>query len=240
MFRRIVFSAALSGLAAGLLISVIQHFTVVPMVIEAETYEARATSVRAAAVTEAVGHADHGQQGHSHSHDDLGSGEEWAPADGVERTLYTVLTNTLAAIGFALLLGAGFAVFNHASWRHGLLWGLGGFVAFQLAPALGLPPELPGTVSAEVGLRQGWWLATVIATATGLGTLVFAKNLMLRVLGVALIALPHLIGAPHPEVFSIAVPPEMASAFIIKTLLVGGVFWVVLGGLTGFTFSKIK
>jgi len=233
MFRRIVFSALLSGLVAGLLITLVQHFTVIPMVLEAESYEAGVASV-----SEAVGHG-HGHEHDGHSHG-AGGGNEWAPADGAERTFYTALTNTLAAIGFALLLGACFTVFNHANWRMGLLWGLGGFAAFQLAPAMGLPPELPGTVAADVASRQAWWVGTVIATAVGLGALVFAKTSLLRILGVVLIALPHVIGAPHPEVFSMAVPPEMASDFALRTLLVGGLFWLMLGGLAGFTFNKVR
>ena len=95
MFRRIVLSAALSGLVVGLLITVVQQFTVIPMILEAETYE-----VGAPAATEAVGQPGHSHHGHSHGHE---AGEaEWAPDDGMERTFYTALTNTLAAIGFGL------------------------------------------------------------------------------------------------------------------------------------------
>ena len=234
MFRRIVLSAALSGLVVGLLITVVQQFTVIPMILEAETYE-----VGAPAATEAAEQPGHSHQGHSHGH--VAGEAEWAPDDGMERTFYTALTNTLAAIGFGLLLIAGFAVFGHADWRRGLLWGLGGFAVFHLAPAFGLPPELPGAAAAELSLRQVWWVSTVAATAAGLGVLVFAKPPLVRALGVVLIALPHLIGAPHPEVVGTsAVPAELASAFAIKTLVVGCIFWVMLGGLTGFTFNKIK
>jgi predicted cobalt transporter CbtA len=51
--------------------------------------------------------------------------------------------------------------------RRGLLWGLGGFAALHLAPAVGLPPELPGMASADLAARQpGGPLRG--ATATGL------------------------------------------------------------------------
>ena len=39
MFRRIVFSACLAGLVAGLLITGIQQLQVTPIIVEAETYE---------------------------------------------------------------------------------------------------------------------------------------------------------------------------------------------------------
>jgi predicted cobalt transporter CbtA len=41
MFRRIVFTAALSWLVAGLVISGVQLFQVIPLIHEAKTYEAK-------------------------------------------------------------------------------------------------------------------------------------------------------------------------------------------------------
>jgi Probable cobalt transporter subunit (CbtA) len=58
----------------------------------------------------------------------------------------------------------------------GLDLGLGGFVAFNLASALGLPPDLPGTEVASLEARQIWWLATVVLTRVGLAMLVFGAE----------------------------------------------------------------
>jgi hypothetical protein len=59
------------------------------------------------------------------------------------RLLGTALTDVLAGLGFALLLGAIWLWRGQALnvWR-GLLWGVAAYCAVSLAPALSLPPEL--------------------------------------------------------------------------------------------------
>ncbi len=218
MFRSIVFSALLAGLIAGLFLSGVQALKVTPLILEAETYEAAAETAAAA------------------PHED--DGEAWAPDDGLERVAYTVLANVLAAVGFGLLITAGFAIRGGIDWRKGLLWGLGGFAAVHLAPALGLPPEVPGAVAAELLERQAWWLATVALTAGGLALLVFARRMPWRLVGVALIVLPHAVGAPHPEAYGGAVPAELAAAFVAASLVANALFWLVLGAAAGFFFPR--
>src|SRR5947199_99021 len=105
-------------------------------------------------------------------------------------------------IGFALVLIGGVALARLGGYtidaRRGLIWGAAGFVVFALAPAIGLPPELPGMEAAALVARQQWWFLTAAATAGGLGLIIFAKPAALRVVGIVLIVLPHLIGAPAP------------------------------------------
>ena len=90
----------------------------------------------------------------------------WSPADGFERTAFTLAANIVTGIGFALLL---IAVSELAGgivdWRQGVFWGLAAFTVFTLAPGLGLPPELPAMPAAELGPRQIWWVATALSTA---------------------------------------------------------------------------
>ena len=47
MFRTIVFAAALAGLLAGLLLTVVQHFGTVPLILQAEVYEPAAEAAAA-------------------------------------------------------------------------------------------------------------------------------------------------------------------------------------------------
>ena len=212
-------AALLAGGVAGLFLAGIQHYTVVPMVLEAETYEI-------------VGGHDHGEHGHH--------GEEtWAPGDGVERTFYTAMNSVIVGIGFGLLLTACYALRRPITWRSGMLWGLAGFAAFHLAPALGLPPELPGDAAADLGVRQVWWLLTVIATAAGLWIIAFQSVSYKKLFGVALIALPHLFGAPQPEVHGGLAPEELRNAFILTSLITNAVFWIVLGMLSAYLFIRI-
>ncbi len=222
---RIFLTAVLAGALAGVFMTAIQHVAVFPMIFEAETYEVSGDEGAAA-----DGH-DAAAPAHEH--------EAWAPGDGLERTLYSGLTNIVAAVGFGLLLASAFALLGGATWRQGLLWGLAGFLTFNLAPALGLPPELPGAAAAELGVRQVWWLMTVVLTGAGLAVIAFAGRWTLKVVGALLIALPHVIGAPHPEGgHGGLAPAELEQAFITASLITNAVFWVVLGGLAGLLFDR--
>jgi cobalt transporter subunit CbtA len=155
-----------------------------------------------------------------------------AVAGGIERTLYSVLFTCLGACGFALLLAGCCALRGHVSWREGLFWGLAGFVSFSLAPALGLPPELPGAHPADLLARQVWWITTAVTTAAGLACVAFPRSIPLKLLGVAMIALPHLIGAPQAIHSDSSVPADTVHAFAVGSLAVSAVMWLILGGLT--------
>lgn len=214
-FNRIFLAALLAGGIAGLFLGGIQHFTVVPMIIEAESYEI------AGEKAESMGE------------------ETWAPEDGAERTFYTVTNSVILGIGLGLLLTACYALRRkHVTWKQGILWGLAGFAAFNLAPALGLPPELPGDVAAGIEQRQVWWLLTVIVTAIGLWIIAFQPSRYLKLFGVALVVLPHIFGAPHPETHGGLAPDELRQAFIITSLATNAIFWIVLGMLCAYFYHQ--
>ena len=172
---------------------------------------------------------------HSHENDDV----DWVPADGFQRSAFTALANIATAIGFAVLLvtASEFAG-GMTGWRQGIFWGLAGFAVFTLAPGLGLPPELPGMPAADLDARQVWWVATAAATAAGLALLAFTRLLPLALLAVALIVVPHLVGAPKPATFESAVPKTLAHDFVVMASIVSLVFWVLLGGAAGFLRSR--
>jgi cobalt transporter subunit CbtA len=157
--------------------------------------------------------------------------------DGIERALYTTLFDCLGAFGFALLLAAAYAWRAPVSWKHGLVWGVAGYACFSLAPALGLPPELPGVQSAALGARQAWWMATVLATAGGIGCVAFACVRYVRLIGAALIVLPHIIGAPAIHAVSEG-SRGLARAFALGSLSVSLVMWVILGVVTAISMNR--
>ena len=212
-FMRIFRIAAFSALAAGVLLSLVQQVQVVPIIAEAEVYE---------------------QAAHAGEAEDAA----WAPADGLERNLFTAAADIVVALGFALLLVAvNEGLGRGLDLRRGLLWGIAGYAVFFLAPTLGLPPEVPGTEAAALADRQSWWLLTVACTASGLGLLVFQRPLAWRLAGLALIVLPHAIGAPEPEVAGSVAPEALAHAFVVATAWSNAVFWLALGSLVGY-FSR--
>ena len=233
IFRSIVFSAALAGLIVGVVISVVQFFGTVPLIQQSEVYERKAAAESPS--------AEHEHVGASHDHDKAHNHEsEWEPEDGFQRNAFTVAANILTAIGFALLLTGSYAIRNRqVSWKEGLLWGLAGFVVFTAAPGLGLPPELPGMPVADLTARQTWWIATAAATAGGLYLLAFRSTAWATVLGLGLIALPHLIGAPlAPETHS-DVPRALSHKFIVVVTLTSLLFWALLGVSTSIAFGRV-
>ena len=152
----------------------------------------------------------------------------------------TLVSNVVSAIGFALLLVGCFALYGEVDWRCGILWGVGGFIVFSLAPAVGLPPELPGASTAPLPHRQLWWILTVAGTASGLALLAFKPGAVFKALGALLIILPQAIGAPHPEDGGGLVPEALLKRFILTALAASAAFWVVLGLCAGYFFNRLK
>lgn len=221
MFRRMLLAAVLAGGIGGLFASALQAWQVVPLIHAAERYEAE-------------GRASHGAAGHEHE-----QGHEHEPAamaepEGAVRVAMTVVSNLTAAIGFALVLIGAMSIRGApVNARRGVAWGLGGFAAFAAAPALGLPPELPGTMAADLFARQGWWAFTAAATAGALWLLAFRREPAALAIAVGLLVLPHVVGAPHPEGFAGLIPAELAARYAAAVLVTAGLFWVVLGALAG-------
>ncbi|MSP49778.1 MAG: cobalt transporter [Alphaproteobacteria bacterium] len=225
MFRRIVFAAVLGGLVAGGIASAVQAVRAVPLILQAEVYEEAA---EAAKPHDPAASADHQHEA-----------DAWVPDDGWERTSFTVLFNVLAGIGFGLLIAAGMALSGRGGWKVGLGWGLAGYASFVLAPALGLPPELPGTESAPLIARQLWWVATAGATAAGLALILIRRGALAIALGLALLVLPHAVGAPQPAEHGGAAPVALAREFILIVLITGLIFWIALGAFTGAIYRRL-
>jgi cobalt transporter subunit CbtA len=216
-FRRLVLAALCAGLVSGALTAGAHLLATVPLILKAETYE------------EAAHHAT--------SHE----AAEWKPEDGVERTLYTVAADLMAAIGFALLLAAGLALSGAATgWRQGVLWGLAGFASFTLAPGLGLPPELPGSDAGPLVARQLWWLVTAAMTGGALALLAFRRRPAYLALAALLLVLPHLYGAPAGEGAADAAPAALTHQFVVAATLTSLLFWLALGATTAYFYRRFE
>lgn len=224
MFYRLVLTALAAGAIAGVFVWGAHVLKTTPLILQAEVYE-----------NAAPGHS-HGAAAAATAED-----ESWATADGIERGAYTFLADMLSSIGFAFMLTGAMALAGRGvDWQRGILWGLCGFAAFYLSPAFGLPPELPGMQAADLNERQLWWLATAACTAGGLALIFLAGPRAAKIAGAALILVPHLVGAPGHEIGPGPLPAELASQFAVATLVITGLFWMLLGALTGYFYRRLE
>ena len=240
--KHMLSSALVAGFAAGLLCALLQFLLVQPKILLAEGYESgelvhfqgiASAEERAAAMDHAAHDMDMTgadmpaeEVGHQH-----GAGAE----TGAHRQALTVLFAVLTYCGYALALVAGMNLADQVGIKlglsQGILWGLAGFLAFQLMPALGLQPDLPGTPTTDLGARQVWWAATAAATVVGLWFAVYGTAIWQRAAGIIILAAPHIWGAPELASFGGIAPPELAASFTARSLAVGMITWGVLGGL---------
>jgi cobalt transporter subunit CbtA len=228
IFRSIVLCSALVGLIVGAVVSVAQQFGTVPLILEGEVYERAAETAMPIAATH-----PHEAMGHGHS------AAAWEPAEGLERTAFTVVINILTAIGNALILTGVFVMRGRpVGWREGLLWGLSGFLVVTVAPGLGLSPELPGVQAAPVLERQLWWIGTAAATAAGLALLVFRRSPWAAAVAIVLFVVPHVIGAPRLAEQHSNVPEALSHQFVVAVTLTSLLSWALLGSLSAVFYRR--
>lgn len=229
MIGRLVLAALIAGMAAGFIYGGIQHVRTTPLILAAEVFEN-------AAEPAAHEHAAGTPSQHEHA------AEEWAPNDGWQRTFSTTLASVITGAAFAVMLaGVSLLTGFPITPRNGLVWGICGFLAVTVAPSAGLAPELPGMPAGDLVSRQIWWVATIIATGAGIFLIATRRELLWLAAAVALIALPHIIGAPQPLTHETAVPAGLAASFAANTIAASAVLWSLIGlfvGLATERFSK--
>ena len=232
ILARIIYSALLAGIAAGVLLTSLQLASLQPIILAAERYEHG---------FDAAPGQDGGRAEHSHG---------GAPAAGAGRIARTLVANLLASTGFAAVLLAlmclsRLARGRYLSWSQGALWGLAGYAALFVAPAIGLPPEIPGIDAAPVEHRQLWWLLTALGVSIGLAILGFAPA-RTKAVGILFVALPYIVGAPGGDGVEFAhsnpaVVDELVrlhQRFIVSSAIVNLVFWLVLGLVCRYAFNR--
>ncbi|KIN63019.1 putative cobalt transporter subunit CbtA [Sulfitobacter noctilucicola] len=221
MYSRFLVSALFAGATAGLIAGILQLIFVQPVLLHAELYESgQLVHFGAEAVT---------------AHPDL-------PGFDVMRDGLSLIFTMLTYTGYALIMIAlmGIAEDRGAviDGRTGLIWGVAGFVVFHLAPGVSLAPEVPGVAAADVTARQIWWFATVGAAAVALWLVAFGTTWMVWGVAAVLLAAPHLIGAPEPDVLVGPVPTEIGALFAARAFGVGLAAWVLLGSFAGYFWQR--
>ena len=230
MIGRLVLAALIAGMAAGFIYGGVQHVQTTPLILAAEVYEAAPAHDHGATATDPAA-----TTAPAHEHEE----DEWAPADGWPRTLSTTLASVITGAGFALLL-AGISLLTGVpiTPQNGLIWGICGFLAATVAPGAGLAPELPGMPTADLVLRQVWWVATIAATGAAIFLIAIKRELIWLAAAVVLIALPHIIGAPQPLTHETAVPAGLAASFAANTIAASAVLWSLIGLFLGLALQK--
>jgi len=235
MLGRIVRTALIAGAIAGLFAWALQMVRTTPLILKAEVYEEMAEKAKAAPAP-----ADQtGTAGQTAGHGHEAAKDEWEPEEGFVRNAFTLLASVITAIGFAFMLTGAMALSGRAvDWRQGIIWGLAAYAAFYVSPSLGLPPEVPGMEAAPLSHRQVWWLATAVVTALALALIFFAPRRVWKIVAVVLIVAPHIIGAPTHTPEPGPLPAALAAEFAVASLVTVGLFWMALGGLTGYFYRR--
>lgn len=245
MIVKYLLAALVAGLVAGGVMTVAQQVKVVPLILHAEEYEGGAPAHEHSAKAENSTFGElagslflpspafaHGAEEHDH--------DEGGLLFGVSRFGGTLMANLVAGAGFALLLaGISLVSGRDITLANGIFWGACAWLAVHMLPSLGLPPELPGFPAADLDARQIWWVSAVALSGAGIWLLALRDEAWAKVLGLVLIAAPHLWGAPQPESIDSAVPAILAAEFAVAALATTLVFWLVLGLLMGLANRKI-
>jgi cobalt transporter subunit CbtA len=231
MIVRLLLAALAAGLVAGMAMTPAQYVKTIPLIMQAEAYE---------------------NGGAGHHHGDAAASDEAAHDHGADQSMFgfgrlgdTIVANLVAGAGFALMLAAVALLLGvefptgTAGVTRGLLFGAAAWFCVQLAPAMSLPPAVPGFPYADLGDRQAWWMITVAASAVGLWCIAMRPEWAVKMLGLAIIVAPHLWGSPVPEDLSSNVPAYIASAYAAASLATTLFFWLLLGGLLGLFLSRV-
>ncbi|MDB5553266.1 MAG: cobalt transporter [Rhizobium sp.] len=234
MIVKYLLAALVAGLLAGALQTVAQQAKVVPLILEAEKYENapaethdHTTGLDLTLVSKAYAHEHEATAA-------AGAEEEGGMLFGVGRTTGTLMADLVTGAGFALvMLAVSLFTGRTVMLATGALWGAAAWLSFHLLPSMGLPPELPGFPAADLFDRQMWWVGTVVASAIGLYLIILRKEPWAKALGIVLLIVPHVIGAPQAADETTNVPAILAAEFAVATLSAGLFFWIVLGLIMG-------
>ena len=166
--------------------------------------------------------------------------DEATPAPAA-RALTTLIATTGIAVGYAWILLALMHVAGRPiSARSIVPWAVAGFLATGLAPSFGLAPALPGAAESDLAARQLWWIGTAAATGAGLAALALGRGKLMALLGLALILLPHLVGAPIAAAPVSRVPAEIAAAFAASSLGLQFLAWTVPAVIAGYAVARLE
>lgn len=222
-FRNLVFCAFALAVIASAVLSVYQIFWITPIIIDAETYEITAPILSPQSSEIAI----------------------WTPENGTQRHGWNFTSNLLVSFAFSLILLSVMSIKKTITTFGGIGWGGAAYLTVFVAPALGLPPEIPGMEAGYLEGRQAWWLFTVLAIALSLWLIAY-QAIAYKIIGVFLAISPYVIGVPQPtHPPFINTNPQAIEAltllwqqFVIQTSIANLLLWLVIGAGSGFLVTR--
>ncbi len=244
MTIRIFANALFAGLIAGAIVVLLQFLLTEPLILEAEQYESGA-KVHFAGLDEPGVMHDHGaavaiDPGTAAAMETAAAQEEGESI--AKRFSLAFATDFIVFVAWALIMSAlvsiAVAKGHKMTLQNGLFWGLAGFAAVHVAPGIGLAPELPGIPAADLQARQLWWIGTVLAAAVAMGLFAFGRSPLAIAVGVALLVIPHLVGAPELQQLAGLAPPSLAGEYVARSYAVALAGWSMLGLAMAWFWSR--
>jgi cobalt transporter subunit CbtA len=243
LFQRLIWGALVVALLVGSVQAALQQWQAMPIILSAETFEAQK------AVPAPLAAHDHD---HANDHQHTEAGNDWAPADGLERTMWTLVANLLHVFSMALLM---FAVMGVWVWKRGaqpaplrlaFIVAAAGWLSLHFWPSLGLPAEIPGMDAARLGSRQGWWLLAAGCAALACASAAWLRTRWRWFAAVAWLAVPFAWGAPQHASDPLAgfgadaqaQLRTLAAHFVWVTGWISLTLWASLGAACGVVFQR--
>ncbi len=246
LFVRLIWCALLTALIVGSVQFGLEQWHAVPIIHAAEVFESQKLEGDPSQAREQVSQPEH-------VHESAAADED----ETQHRAAWTWVANVLHSFSMALLM---FVVMGWWIWKRGgaiatsrlaLAVACAGLLSLNLWPALGLSAKLPGMDAAALGARQAWWLlaaaSAVLACASlaGIATKGLASHWRWCA-ALLLLALPFIVGAPHPAADPLAGFSAQARAqlqelereFIWTTHWISLSFWLSLGCVGGWVFGR--
>ena len=233
MIQKLLISSLVTGFIVGILITFFHLLLIQPMIDQAEFYESL-SSVETINI-----HEDHHHNEEVHHHNE----EVGAHIFGydLERTIFSFIANILIATGFSFFFASALMLINYSlSYKRILLIGFFGFLSFCLLPSISISPQPPGTLQADIMLRQFLWLLTASFSVIGLGLFAYKKEIKWRIINFVILIIPHIVTILLIKVSPVnSLPSDFVFKFIFSTIASGAVLWLMLSVAMGYFYKKV-
>lgn len=268
--KQIISAAALAGLTAGVCLTAVQQWQVIPLIHQAEVLEQAASEAHTHTQMDGHTHTHTQTDAHTHTHSQSDTVDSaaisaehthvhqhdavandgiatahaesahWQPAEGLERLFFTTLANVSLAVGFALLLGS-------------VLYLRGGKTNWQAGLVWGIAGYVVFFVAPSIGLppelpgtdaaplaARQFWWVSTAVLVAASLAMLRFGKVPLKLIGAILLVVPFMVGAPHLSTDTGGASPLLAQSFVLATALANGIFWLVLGASTATFYKKYR